>query len=167
MVPMNVRNAGDTWRWGTGSPRCSSTFRSPPPTRPSATGSQVEEAETLKSGTQHEGSSLLLDLGNHMPPVLHSFVARSLFATRLFNVTVTNVPGPQVPLYYFGSQDPGDLAAGADRRLARHRAGRVQLRRDPVFFCLNVDRDTCRDVDVLTRGIESSLAELRELAAPR
>ena len=39
-----------------------------------------------------------------MPPVLHSFVARSLFATRLFNVTVTNVPGPQIPLYYFGSQ---------------------------------------------------------------
>ena len=46
-----------------------------------------------------------------MPPVLHSYIARSLFATRLFNVTITNVPGPQVPLYAFGSPDAGDLAA--------------------------------------------------------
>ena len=26
-----------------------------------------------------------------------------------------------------------------------------------LFFCLNVDRDSCRDIDVLRDGIESSI----------
>ena len=115
-------------------------------------------------GTQHEGSSLLLDLGNHMPPVLHSFVARSLFATRLFNVTVTNVPGPQVPLYYFGVADRGDLAPGPDRRVTRHRPGRIQLRRDPRFLPQRRPRFLPRR-GRSTDGIESSIAELHDLAA--
>ena len=104
MVPMNIRTAADHLSMGN---RISSLFvhlpvgAADPAERYRR---QVEEAETLKSGTQHEGSSVLLNIGNHMPPVLHSFLARSLFATRLFNVTVTNVPGPQIPLYYFGSK---------------------------------------------------------------
>ena len=115
MVPMNVRSAGDHLAMGN---KISSLFvhlpvaASDPAERYVL---QVEEAEALKAGTQHEGSSFLLDLGNHMPPVLHSFVARSLFATRLFNVTVTNVPGPQAPLYYFGSQIEEIWPLGADR----------------------------------------------------
>ena len=35
---------------------------------------------------------------------MHAALARSLYATRLFNVTITNVPGPQIPLYAFGAQ---------------------------------------------------------------
>ena len=93
MVPMNIRTAADHLSMGN---RISSLFihlpvgASDPAERYRL---QVEEAETLKSGTQHEGSSVLLNLGNHMPPVLHSFVARSLFATRLFNVTSPTSPG--------------------------------------------------------------------------
>ena len=164
MVPMNVRSAGDHLAMGN---KISSLFvhlpvaASDPAERYRL---QVEEAEALKAGTQHEGSSFLLDLGNHMPPVLHSFVARSLFATRLFNVTVTNVPGPQAPLYYFGSQieEIWPLVPIA----ASHAIGLAVFSYDgTLYFCLNVDRDSCRDVDVLARGIESSIAELNELAA--
>ena len=36
-----------------------------------------------------------------------------------------------------------------------------------LFFCLNVDRDSCRDVEVLRDGIESSISELSELAAAK
>ena len=139
---MNVRSAGDHLAMGN---RISSLFvhlpvaASDPAERYRL---QVEEAEALKAGTQHEGSSILLDLGNHMPPVLHSFVARSLFATRLFNVTVTNVPGPQTPLYYFGSQveEIWPLVPIA----AAHAIGLAVFSYDgTLFFCLNVDRDTC------------------------
>jgi WS/DGAT/MGAT family acyltransferase len=164
MVPMNVRSAGERLAMGN---RISSLFVHLPVAAADAAERyrlQVEEAEGLKSGTQHEGSSLLLDLGNHMPPVLHSFVARSLFATRLFNVTITNVPGPQAPLYYFGSQieEIWPLVPIA----AAHAIGLAVFSYDgTLYFCLNVDRDSCRDVEVLTRGIESSIAELRELAA--
>ncbi|HSD24006.1 MAG TPA: WS/DGAT domain-containing protein, partial [Solirubrobacterales bacterium] len=164
MVPMNVRTAGDRLAMGN---KISSLFVHLPVAAPDPAERyrlQVEEAETLKAGTQHEGSSFLLDLGNHMPPVLHSFVARSLFATRLFNVTITNVPGPQIPLYYFGSriEEIWPLVPIA----AEHAIGLAVFSYDGALcFCLNVDRDSCRDVEVLTRGIEDSIDELRELAA--
>jgi diacylglycerol O-acyltransferase / wax synthase len=164
MVPMNIRTAADHLSMGN---RISSLFvhlpvgAADPAERYRR---QVEEAESLKSGTQHEGSSLLLNLGNHMPPVLHSFVARSLFATRLFNVTVTNVPGPQMPLYYFGSkvQEIWPLVPIA----AEHAVGLAVFSYDgKLFFCINADRDTVPDLDVLNEGIAKSLAELGELAS--
>jgi WS/DGAT/MGAT family acyltransferase len=164
MVPMNVRSAGERLAMGN---RISSLFVHLPVAADDAAerySLQVEEAEALKSGTQHEGSSLLLDLGDHMPPVLHSFVARSLFATRLFNVTITNVPGPQAPLYYFGSRidEIWPLVPIA----AEHAIGLAVFSYDgTLYYCLNVDRDSCRDVEVLRRGIERSITELRGLAA--
>ena len=101
-----------------------------------------------------------------MPPVIHSFVARSMFATRLFNVTITNVPGPQMPLYYFGSQvqEIWPLVPIA----AEHAIGLAVFSYDgTLFFCINVDRDTVRDLEVLEAGIADSVSELHELAAAR
>ena len=163
MVPMNIRTAADHLSMGN---RISSLFvhlpvgASDPEERYRL---QVEEAETLKSGTQHEGSSVLLNIGNHMPPVLHSFLARALFATRLFNVTVTNVPGPQIPLFYFGSKvtEIWPLVPIA----AEHAVGLAVFSYDgKLFFCINADRDTVPDLGVLNTGIAESLAELGELA---
>jgi WS/DGAT/MGAT family acyltransferase len=164
MVPMNVRTAGDRLAMGN---RISSLFVHLPVAAADAArryALQLEEAETLKAGTQHEGSSLLLSIGNLMPPALHSFVARSLFATRLFNVTITNVPGPQRPLYYFGSriEEIWPLVPIA----AAHAIGLAVFSYDgTVYFCVNADRDSCRDLDVLVDGIAESLTELREMAA--
>ena len=96
--------------------------------------------------------------------MLHSFVARSLFATRLFNVTITNVPGPQTPLYYFGSkvEQIWPLVPIA----AEHAIGLAVFSYDgTLFFCINADRDSCHDLDVLTDGIAESLTELGEMAA--
>ena len=98
-----------------------------------------------------------------MPPVLHSFVARSLFATRLFNVTITNVPGPQFPLYYFGSKvrEIWPLVPIA----AEHAVGLAVFSYDGrLFFCLNVDRDTVPDLEVLAKRHRRAVAELGELA---
>lgn len=164
MVPVNVRAAGEELALGN---RVSSLFVHLPvavedPTERYA--SQTEEAETLKSGTQALGSSTLLDLTKHAPPVIHSFLARSLFATRLFNLTITNVPGPQMPLYGLGSKmtDIWPLVPLA----ADHAVGLAVLSYDgKVFFGFNADRDTMPDLDVLADGIEESFAELREAAA--
>jgi diacylglycerol O-acyltransferase / wax synthase len=164
MVPMNIRTAADHLSMGN---RISSLFVHLPVGAEDPADRyrrQVEEAETLKAGTQHEGSKLLLNLGNYMPPVLHSFVARSLFATRLFNVTITNVPGPQIPLYSFGSkvQEIWPLVPIA----AEHAVGIAVFSYDgKLFFCINADRDTVPDLGVLNEGIARSLAELGELAA--
>ncbi len=163
MVPVNVRAAGEELALGN---RISSLFVHLPvavedPGERFA--SQMAEAERLKSGTQALGSSTLLDLTRHAPPVIHSFLARSLFATRLFNLTITNVPGPQFPLYGLGSKmtDIWPLVPLA----ADHAVGLAVLSYDGrVFFGLNADRDAMPDLEVLAQGIEASFAELREAA---
>ena len=50
------------------------------------------------------GSSTLLDLAGLAPPLLHAVLSQAMYGTRLFNVTVTNVPGPQEPMFAFGAR---------------------------------------------------------------
>jgi WS/DGAT/MGAT family acyltransferase len=164
MVPVNVRTAGDHLAMGN---RISSLFVHLPvaerdPRRRYER--QMDEAETLKAGTQSTGSKAMMDLTSHMPPVIHSFLARSMYATRLFNLTITNVPGPQQPLYYFGSrvEQIWPLVPIA----AEHAVGLAVFSYDgTLYFCINADRDTVPDLEVLNQGIEDSLIELGELAA--
>lgn len=166
MVPVNVRAAGEELALGN---RITSLFVHIPVSVEDTVERyerQMEEAEKLKSGTQALGSSTLLDLTKHAPPVIHSFLARSLFATRLFNITITNVPGPQVALYGLGSKmtDIWPLVPLA----ADHAVGLAVLSYDGrVFFALNADRDAMPDLDVLASGIEEGFAELREAALLR
>jgi WS/DGAT/MGAT family acyltransferase len=166
MVPVNMRAAGEELALGN---RITSLFVHIPVGVEDPVERyehQMEEAERLKSGTQALGSSTLLDLTKHAPPVIHSFLARSLFATRLFNLTITNVPGPQVTLYGLGSKmtDIWPLVPLA----ADHAVGLAVLSYDGrVFFALNADRDSMPDLDVLASGIEEGFAELREAALAR
>ncbi len=164
MVPVNIRSASERLALGN---RITSLFVDLPMAEDDPLvryRRQVEEAEGLKSGSQAAGSQALMDLTSHAPPVLHSFVARSLFATRLFNVTITNVPGPADPLYGFGSRL---LAVWPVVPLAAsHSVGLAVFSYDgELFFCLNVDRDSLPDLDVLASGIRHSIGELRGLAA--
>jgi WS/DGAT/MGAT family acyltransferase len=162
MVPVNLRTAGERLALGN---RITSLFVHIPvaeddPRRRYEL--QVEEAETLKSGTQATGTSTIIDLTGAAPPVIHSLVARSLYATRLFNVTITNVPGPQQPLYAFGSKM---LAVWPLVPLAAdHAVGLAIFSYDGrVFFCVNADYDAVRDLDLLIDGIRASVAELRRI----
>ena len=104
MVPVNIRTAAEQLALGN---RITSLFVHLPVAEPDPLRRyelQLDEAEGLKAGTQALGSREIIDLAAHAPPVIHTFLARALFATRLFNVTITNVPGPQMPLYAFGSR---------------------------------------------------------------
>ena len=163
MVPVNIRAAGERLSLGN---RITSLFVHLPVAESTPRGRyarQVEEAEGLKSGSQGTGSSAMIDLAGHAPPVLHSFIARGLFASRLFNITITNVPGPQEPRYAFGSRL---LAVWPIVPLAaKHAVGLAVFSYDGrMFFCLNADRDSMADLEVLASGISASLDELHELA---
>ena len=163
MVPVNIRSAGERLALGN---RVTSLFVALPLAEDDPLvryRSQVEEAEGLKAGSQATGSAALIDLASHAPPALHSFVARSLFATRLFNLTITNVPGPQTPLYCLGSRM---LSVWPVVPLAAsHSVGLAVFSYDgELFFCLNADRDSLPDLDLLAAAIRGSIAELRELA---
>jgi WS/DGAT/MGAT family acyltransferase len=163
MVPVNIRSATERLSLGN---RITSLFVHLPVAEADPLDRyrrQVEEAEGLKAGSQATGSLAIVSLAGHAPPVLHSFLARGLFATRLFNVTITNVPGPQLPLYAFGSRM---LAVWPLVPLAaNHGVGLAVFSYDgDLFFCLNADRDSVPDLDVLKTGIRRSIEELGRLA---
>jgi diacylglycerol O-acyltransferase len=163
MVPVNIRMAGERLALGN---RITSLFVHLPVAESTAEGRytrQMAEAESLKSGSQGVGSSAMIDLAGHAPPVLHSFLARGLFASRLFNITVTNVPGPQEPRYAFGSRL---LAVWPIVPLAAsHAVGLAVFSYDgSMYFCLNADRDSMPDLELLAGGISASLDELHDLA---
>jgi WS/DGAT/MGAT family acyltransferase len=164
MVPVNIRTAGEHLALGN---KITSLFVHLPVAEADPLQRyrrQTEEAESLKSGTQAVGSRTLIDLASLAPPALHSFIAQSLFATRLFNVTVTNVPGPQQPLYAFGSRM--EAVWPIVPLAAEHCVGLAVFSYDgDLFFTLNADRDTVPDLDVLAAGIETAIAQLRELCS--
>lgn len=62
------------------------------------------ETRTLKETDQALGASTLVQVSTGAPATLVSLAARLARGVRPFNMTVTNVPGPQFPLYLAGSQ---------------------------------------------------------------
>jgi len=58
--------------------------------------------EDLKSSGQAVGAQVLTNLAGFAPPTILSQAARLQARQRFFNLVVTNVPGPQFPLYILG-----------------------------------------------------------------
>ena len=58
----------------------------------------------LKQSKQALGAEVISRFNDFAPPTLLAQAARINFSTRLFNLVVTNVPGPQVPLYVLGRE---------------------------------------------------------------
>jgi len=108
----------------------------------------------------------LIALTGFAPPTLHALGARAArgLSRRLFNLVVTNVPGPQVPLYAAGSQM---LEVFPFVPLARGQGLSIGMTsyNGRVFFGLNADRDSVADVDVLADLIEQEVGELVETAS--
>jgi WS/DGAT/MGAT family acyltransferase len=166
MIPVNVRVAGDHLAGGN---RVSSLFVSLPVDEPDPLAAYLrvhDESVARKEGRDPVGADALMEVTGLAPPVLHSFLARSLFATRLFNVTVTNVPGPQSTLYAFGAplREVWPLVPLA----AEHAVGIAVVSYDgQLTFGLVGDAAAAGDLDVLADGIEGSVAELLELSRSR
>ena len=118
-------------------------------------------------GTAEHGRSVgadsLIALTGFAPPTLHALGARAArgLSRRLFNLVVTNVPGPQVPLYAAGGQmlevfPVVPLASGQGLSIG------MTSYNGRVFFGLNADLDSVGDVDILADLIEQEVGELVE-----
>jgi len=116
-----------------------------------------------KESNQAVGAEALIALTGFAPPTLTALGARvtSSLSRRLFNLVVTNVPGPQFPLYSGGARL---LAMYPVVPLAKQQAVCIGLLSydGGVFYGLNADRDAMEDVDVLAQCLIDSLAELVE-----
>jgi diacylglycerol O-acyltransferase / wax synthase len=95
------------------------------------------------------------------PPTLHSLGARAAgsFSRRIFNVVITNVPGPQEPLYA-GNAKMMEMFPVVPLVRSQALAIGVTSYDGGVYFGLNGDRDAMSDVDNLARMVEESLEEL-------
>ena len=161
MVPVSVRSASDVADLGN---RVSGLIVDLPVGEPNPLMrlAQVSYAtKAHKESGQSVGADALVALSGFAPPTLHAVGARLAngLTRRMFNLVVTNVPGPQVPLYVAGARmlemfPVVPLASGqvVTIGLTSYAGG--------VYYGLNADRDAMADVDVLAALIEESLAEL-------
>jgi WS/DGAT/MGAT family acyltransferase len=104
MVPVSVR--ADTQRGALGN-RVAAMWAPLPVgvTDPEAVLSEVAEAmRGIKESGQAVGAVALTSLADFAPPTIMSQAARLQARQRFFNLVVTNVPGPQIPLYLLGRQ---------------------------------------------------------------
>jgi diacylglycerol O-acyltransferase len=120
----------------------------------------------LKESKQAVGAEVLASVQNFAPPTILAQASRLNFSTRLFNLLVTNVPGPQFPLYLRGRQllDVFPIAfLPKDHALAIA----IMSYNGRMNFGLLGDYDALPDIDVIADGVRSSLAELLALARGR
>jgi diacylglycerol O-acyltransferase len=126
----------------------------------------TEAMGDLKESKQAMGATLLTQLTDFAPPTLAGQAARLQSRQRFFNLVVTNVPGPQFPLFLMGRRM---LRVFPMVPLAKRQALCVGIMSydGQVNFGLIGDYDAMGDLDELGRDLEAALAELFEAAGGR
>jgi len=120
----------------------------------------------LKESKQALGAEVIAGVQNFAPPTILAQASRLNFSTRLFNMIVTNVPGPQFPLYVLGREM---LQAIPVAFLPENHALAIAIMsyNGQINFGLLGDFDALPDIDVIATGIEEELATLISLARER
>jgi diacylglycerol O-acyltransferase / wax synthase len=59
---------------------------------------------SVKSSGQSVGADRLIQMSTFVPPTVLGLASRLLVRSRLINLVITNVPGPQFPLYCMGAK---------------------------------------------------------------
>ncbi|HVS28679.1 MAG TPA: wax ester/triacylglycerol synthase family O-acyltransferase [Solirubrobacteraceae bacterium] len=117
----------------------------------------------LKESKQAVGAEVLSSVQNFAPPTVMAQASRLNFSTRLFNLIVTNVPGPQFPLYVVG-RELQDLYPVAFLPQNHALAIAIMSYNGALNFGLLADYDAMPDVDLVAGGIQDALRELLEIA---
>ncbi len=117
----------------------------------------------LKDSKQAVGAEVITGLEALAPPTILAQASRLQFSTRLFNLLVTNVPGPQMPLYVLG-RELQDLFPIAFLPENQALAVVVMSYNGRMDFGLLGDYDAMPDIEELGDALRESLAELVEAA---
>jgi WS/DGAT/MGAT family acyltransferase len=117
----------------------------------------------LKESKQAVGAATLVAVNNLAPPTILAQASRLNFSTRLFNLIVTNIPGPQVPLYLLGRKLE-DLFPIAFLPENHGLAIAVMSYNGGIDYGLLGDYDAMPDIEVVAEGIENALQELLAIA---
>ena len=119
--------------------------------------------EDLKESGQAVGAQILTNLAGFAPPTILSQAARLQARQRFFNLVVTNVPGPQFPLYLLGRRLRGLYPVVP---LARRQAlGIAVMSYDGhLGFGLLADYDAVPELEALARDLDRAIASLSRAA---
>ncbi|HTU86204.1 MAG TPA: wax ester/triacylglycerol synthase family O-acyltransferase [Solirubrobacteraceae bacterium] len=120
--------------------------------------------DAVKQSGQAVGAEILTHLSGFAPPTIMAQAARLQARQRLFNLVVTNVPGPQFPLYLLGRELE---AVYPMVPLAENTALGIAILsyNGQLNFGLVADYDALADVEVLADELRSSIDELSAAAA--
>jgi WS/DGAT/MGAT family acyltransferase len=126
-------------------------------------GLMSERMGDLKSSKQAVGATLLTELTDFAPPTIVGQAARLQSRQRFFNLVVTNVPGPQFPLYVLGREMEAVIPMVP---LAKNQAVCVGIMsyNGQINFGLIGDFDAMADLDQLAADLRASIEELAEAA---
>ncbi|HEX8690345.1 MAG TPA: wax ester/triacylglycerol synthase family O-acyltransferase [Solirubrobacterales bacterium] len=125
----------------------------------------TETMGDLKGSGQAVGAEILTRLTDFAPPTIASQAARLQPAQRFFNLVVTNVPGPQFPLYVLGRKMESIFPMVP---LARRQALCVGIMsyNGQIDFGLVGDYDAMADLDSFTLDLEGAIREAVETVPP-
>jgi WS/DGAT/MGAT family acyltransferase len=123
------------------------------------------EMQDVKDSGQAVGAQVLTELSGFAPPTIMAQAARLQARQRLFNLVVTNVPGPQMPLYALGRQLESiypmvPLAENTALGIA------VMSYDGRMNFGVNADYDALADVEALAEELRAAIDELSAAAGP-
>ena len=159
LVPVSIRARGDQLQLG----NRIAAMRGPLPVYvedPVARLRVVRQAmDGLKESKQALGAEVLAGMQALAPPTIFAQASRVNFSTRLFNLLVTNVPGPQLPLYVLG-RPLRDLFPIAFLPHRHALAVAIMSYDGGMDFGLLGDYDAMPDLEAMGTMVGASLAEL-------
>ncbi len=122
-----------------------------------------EAMDGIKSSKKALGAEVISRFNDFAPPTLLAQAARINFSTRLFNLIVTNVPGPQIPIYVLGREllDAFPVAFLPPNHVL---AVAIMSYNGRIDFGLLGDYDSMEDILEVAAGIESEIADLVAIA---
>jgi hypothetical protein len=126
--------------------------------------SQIRETTTnLKETNQALGAATLVEISSGTPITLLSMANRVVGPKiRPFNMTVTNIPGPQFPMYLLESQMLANYPMVP--LWAQHGIGVALFSYNgKLMWGIQADYDALPDSDLFIEAIHSSFHELLEL----
>ena len=163
MVPVSVRSPGDGGDIGN---RVAPVFVDVPVGRMGARTRlrRVRAAAArIKDSGMAVGADTIIGLGAYAPPALHAAAARLIAQARWCNLVVSNIPAPQLPLYFAGAP----LQASYPAMNLKEDCGlsvACTSAAGTMAFGLTADWDRIPDIEVLARGVEAEVDRLAEAA---
>lgn len=117
----------------------------------------------VKSSHHAVGAGFLVELSGFAPPTLHAMAGRLGARGRLFSFLVTNVPGPQVPVYCLGSRLQGAYPFTPLGASQSYSIGLTSID-GSLNFGVTADYDACPGVELVGGYLETGVRELLEHA---